>query len=355
MTLADPPVRDVSSILCFPQVLVWIHPILLLYSRSPTLRGLTFHLPQRDVERTLQESCSSELVSLPSTALPASNGTVLPLNQIEQEELSDHSGHSSESNLGRGCLQAEGPRKADRAVRDIDRVTHILHIDRRSRCHFRRWLYLLCGWCFKASRFPLLIDVRSLTSRGSVKVCDAPEGMVVFFTSLQSEGFTTTDSSRVRRLHSDRVGEFTAPYFERLLTNHNSIFHTFTSGYDPQALGTSELAVGLVKSLAAKALATAQLDPSYWSYSVRLSDILLSLTVSRASTTSKVFTLGSLVVVQELDHKRIKLPESRSCWSFALLGSHARSSVLHPVSSMLPRFTVLALLLDCLLQSTLMN
>ena len=52
--------------------------------------ALTFNLPQPDDERTLQEWCSSELVSLPSTALPASDGTVLPLNQREQEELSNH-------------------------------------------------------------------------------------------------------------------------------------------------------------------------------------------------------------------------------------------------------------------------
>ena len=111
-----------------------------------------------------------------------------------------------------------------------------------------------------------------LTSRGSVEVCDALERMVAFFESLQSEGFTITDSSRAIRLRSNRAGEFTAPYFERSLTNHKSTYHTFTSGYDPQSNGTAErtvTTVGLVKSLAARALATAQLDCSYWSYSVR--------------------------------------------------------------------------------------
>ena len=88
---STPPVRDVVLLLYFPQV-VWIHP------------------PQPDEERTLQEWWSSELVSLPSTALPASDGTVLLLNQREREELSDHlrSGHSSKSNLCRRCLQADG-------------------------------------------------------------------------------------------------------------------------------------------------------------------------------------------------------------------------------------------------------
>ena len=75
--------------------------------------------------------CSSELVSLPSTSLPASDGTILPLSQREQEELSDHirPSHSSKSNLCRGYLQAEGSRNTHRAIRDIDRATHTLHID----------------------------------------------------------------------------------------------------------------------------------------------------------------------------------------------------------------------------------
>ena len=97
--------------------------------------------------------------------------------------------------------------------------------------------------------------------------------MAAIFESLQSEGFAITDSSRVKCLHSDRAGEFTAPYLERLLTKHK-IYQTFTSGYDPQSNGTAEHAVGLVKSLAARALASAQLDCSYWSYSA---DMLLSL------------------------------------------------------------------------------
>ena len=116
----------------------------ILFDPLPS-EALTLNLPQPDEERTLQEWCSSELVSLPSMALPASNGTVLPLNKRGQDELSDHlrSGHSSKSNLRRGCLQAEGPRKVHRAARDIDKrlTLFTLTLD-----HFRRKLHLLPSW-----------------------------------------------------------------------------------------------------------------------------------------------------------------------------------------------------------------
>ena len=111
-----------------------------------------------------------------------------------------------------------------------------------------------------------MIDVRLLTSRTSVEVCDQLERMTAYFQSLQFEGFET---SRIKRLHSDCAGEFTAPYFERYLSNHKSIYHTLTTGYEPQANGTAERSVGLIKSLAARALSSSGLDPSYWSYAVR--------------------------------------------------------------------------------------
>ena len=69
--------------------------------------------------------------------------------------------------------------------------------------------------------------------------------MTAFFESLSFEGFEITDSPRIKRLHSDRAGEFTAPYFQRFLSNHRSIYHTLTSGYGPQAKGTAERSVGL--------------------------------------------------------------------------------------------------------------
>ena len=105
----------------------------LLFGPLPA-EAMAFNLPQPHDERTLQEWCSSELVSLPSTSLPVSDGSILPLSQREQEELSDHirSGHSSKSNLCRGCLQAEGPRKFVGQLGTsiaYHRATHTLHID----------------------------------------------------------------------------------------------------------------------------------------------------------------------------------------------------------------------------------
>ena len=122
-----------------------------------------------------------------------------------------------------------GVNEIHRKIRDIDRATHTLHIDIAGpfTTSDDGFTYFLVG-ALRLPGFPLLIDVRSLSSRGSVEVCDALERTVAFFESLQSKGFTITDSSRVKRLHSDHAGEFTAPYFERFLTNHKSIYHTFT-------------------------------------------------------------------------------------------------------------------------------
>ena len=115
---------------------------------------------------------------------------------------------------------------------------------------------------------PLLIDVRTLTSRTSTEVCDEIERMVSFLEALQTESFGIGETSRIRRLHSDRAGEFTATYFSRFLAGHKSMRHSFTSGYDPQANGTAERAVGLIKSLASRRLCTANLDHSYWFFAV---------------------------------------------------------------------------------------
>ena len=59
------------------------------------------------------------------------------------------------------------------------------------------------------------------------------------------------------------------PFLPDSLQNHKTIYHTFTTGYDPQAHWTAERSVGLVESLAARALASANLDKVYWSYAVR--------------------------------------------------------------------------------------
>ena len=158
--------------------------------------------------------------------------------------------------------------------------------------------------------FPLLIDVRPLTSRTSVEVCDELGKMVAYLEALQSEGFAIGETSRVKRIHSDRAGEFTAPFFAKFLADHKTIYHSFTSGYDPQSNGTAERSVGLIKALAARALATAHLDPSYWSYATRYA--AQSLICHSLQKRQQSLPFGTTVAAQVLGHKDVKFPHPRS-------------------------------------------
>ena len=101
--------------------------------------------------------------------------------------------------------------------------------------------------------------MKLLTTRTSAEVCDELENMVAFFEALQTEGLLIGETCRIKRLHSDKAGELTAPFFAKFLSNHKTIDHTFTSGYDPQANRTAERSVGLLKALAARSLASAGL------------------------------------------------------------------------------------------------
>ena len=329
LSLADPTTCDATSTSVIPLVGQMESSDLasLLFGPLPPA-AMTFDQPQFEEEKALQEWCDSDLVSLPFEPLPSSDGTIQPLDDSELQELSDHlrSGHSTKSNLCRGCLEADGPRKMHRSIRDIDRAMHVLHIDIAGpfTTSDDGFTYFLVG-ALRLPGLPLLIDVRLLTSRTSVEVCDALERMVAFFESLHFEGFTITDSSRVKRLHSDRAGEFTAPFFERFLINHKSIYHTFTSGYDPQANGTAERAVGLVKSLAARALATSQLDVSYWSYSVRYA--AQSLLCHALQRRQRSLPFGSSVVARLLDYKDVRFPNSRTLTGRLLFWNHMEDQV----------------------------
>ena len=157
-----------------------------------------------------------------------------PFTDTELQELQQHlhSGHLKKTNLCRGCLESEGPRKLHRTVREVDRATHTLHIDIAGPFTVSDdgFTYFLVG-ALRMPGFPLMIDVRNLTSRTSTEVCDELEKMVAFFEALQSEGFTIGETSRIKRLHSDRAlfREFIAPYFSRVLANHKTIHHSFTS------------------------------------------------------------------------------------------------------------------------------
>ena len=240
-------------------------------SSTTTTQALTMTIPDDDELREIEQWRRDDSVALPFTELPASNGAFLPLTQPEKEELAEHlrTGHLNKTNLCRGCLEAEGPRKIHRTIRDIDKATHTLHIDIAGPLAVSDdgFAYFLVG-ALRMPGLPLLIDVRTWTSRTSTEVCDELEKMVSFLEALQTEGFGIGETSRIKRLHTDRAGEFTAPYFSRFLANHKSIHHSFTSGYDPQANGTPNRAVGLIKSLASRCLCTADLDHSYWSFAV---------------------------------------------------------------------------------------
>ena len=137
--------------------------------------------------------------------------------------------------------------------------------------------------------------------------------MTAYFESLSSEGFPLTDCPRIRRLHSDRAGEFTAPFFEKFLSGRKGIYHTLTTGYDPQANGTAERTVGLLKAISARCLSSASLDESYWSYAVRYAAQSLLCAALQKPQRSPPF--GAQVVAQALGHGLIKYPQQRAASS----------------------------------------
>ena len=124
---------------------------------------------------------------------------------------------------------------------------------------------------------------------------------------------------------SDRAGEFTAPFFARFLGNHKSIHHSFTSGYDPQSNGTAERSVGLIKSLASRALASAELDSSYWSYAVRYAS--QSLLCHALQKKQRSLPFGATVVAQVLGHRDVKFPAFRSITGRLLYFDHLNDQV----------------------------
>ena len=142
-----------------------------------------------------------------------------PLNDNELIELKAHteSGNTTKSNLCKGCLEAEGPRSVHRTVRDVDTASHVLHIDITGPflSSDDGYSYFLVG-ALRQPGFPLLINVRLLTSRTSVEVCDQLERMIAYFEfePLQFEG-----SPLVKHLASR---DFT------VIEQENSLFHTLS-------------------------------------------------------------------------------------------------------------------------------
>ena len=154
------------------------------------------------------------------------------------------------------------------------------------------------------------------------------------------------ETCQIKRRHSDRAGEFTAPFFVRFLQNHKTIYHTFATGYDPQANGTVERPVGLIKSLAARALASANLEHVYWSHAARC--VAQSLLCHALQKTQRSSLFGATVVTQVLGHREVKNPTPRSMTGRLLFWDQLDDQISHILcpsgedfdrSSMSPWFT----------------
>ena len=193
-------------------------------------------------------------------------------------------------------------------------MTHALHIDIAN-----PFAQSDDGCCF-----PLFIDVHTLTSRTST-VCVELEKMFAYLEALRTAGLRTSETSRVKRPESDRAGEFSAPFSARFLRIHESIHHSFTSCYNPQSNGTAEGSVGLIKSLASHALASAELDSSCWSFPVRCA--LQSLLCQALQDKQKSLPFGTTAVAQVLGHRDVRLPSSRSLTGRLLYFDHLSDQV----------------------------
>ena len=100
------------------------------------------------------------------------------LTPDQLQELREHiaSGHVKMSNLCKGCLLSEGPRRMHRRIRDVDRATHCLHIDIAGPLppSVDGYFYFLVG-ALRLPELPLLLDARLLKTRTSLEVCSALE------------------------------------------------------------------------------------------------------------------------------------------------------------------------------------
>ena len=156
--------------------------------------------PEPDEQLQIDSWCQSDLVALPGAALPASDGSMMPLTKNEIIELTDHvnSGHVTKSNLCSGCLQSEGPRRVHRSIRDVDKATHVFHIDIAGplRLSDDGFTYFLVG-ALRLPGLPLLIDIKLLSTRTSTEVCDELVEMVAFCEALQSTSIRGIQHRRV--------------------------------------------------------------------------------------------------------------------------------------------------------------
>ena len=106
----------------------------------------------------------------------------------------------------------------------MDKATHVLHIDIARPLTLSKdgFTHFLVG-ALRLPGLPLLIDVKLLNTRTSAEVCDEFEKMVAFFEALQTESLMIGQTSRIKRLHSDKAGEFIVPFFAKFLSNHKPL------------------------------------------------------------------------------------------------------------------------------------
>ena len=121
------------------------------------------------------------------------DGSIDPLSSDEMKGLEEQvrSGRVTKSNNCRGCLEAEGPKRTHRGVRDVDKATHTLHIDVAGPLPDSddNYSYCLLG-ALRLPGLPLLMDVRLLATRTSVEVCDKPREDGRFPPMSSDRGFT---------------------------------------------------------------------------------------------------------------------------------------------------------------------
>ena len=106
----------------------------------------------------------------------------------------------------------------------------------------------------------------------------------------------------------------------KFLAHRRGIYHTLTTGYDPQANGTAERSVGLIKALASRSLMTSGLDSECWSYAVRYA--AQSLICASLQRPQRSPPFGSQVIAQALGHGMIKFPTERSVSGRLLFWDH---------------------------------
>eukprot|EP00971_Amphidinium_carterae_P211866 4204331-Amphidinium_carterae.1 len=114
--------------------------------------------------------------------------------------------------------------------------------------------------------FPLLFQVELLETRSAPDVAEGIARMINLFEALEFEGFPITPHRRVRRIHTDRARELTSEFLETFLTRYPQVLLTHTKGYDPQASGTAERGVGMIKALVLRSLTHSGLPKEFWSF-----------------------------------------------------------------------------------------